>query len=67
MLYQNLTKDDNEYRRIDTPARDQVEQTSSSTSQVERTEYKAGDKEDWMWILVNLLLLGPLNGLEKGR
>lgn len=46
MLYQNLTKDDNEYRRIDTPARDQVEQTSSSTSQVERTEYKAGDKED---------------------
>lgn len=47
MLFQYLTKDDNEYHRVDTPARDQVDQISgSSTSQVERTEYRAGDKED---------------------
>ncbi|XP_022993428.1 protein disulfide-isomerase 5-2-like [Cucurbita maxima] len=45
MLYR--TKDDNnEYRRVDTPARDQVDQTSSSSSHVERTEYRASDKED---------------------
>lgn len=47
MLYQNLTKDDSEYPRVDTSARDQVEQTSSSSApEVERSEYKAGDKED---------------------
>ncbi|XP_022152539.1 protein disulfide-isomerase 5-2 [Momordica charantia] len=49
MLFQTLTKDDNEYRRVDTPSRDQFDQTSSSTStssQVERREYRAGDKQD---------------------
>lgn len=47
MLFQNLTRDDNQYCRVDTPSQDEVDQTtSSSTSEVERTDYKAGDKED---------------------
>lgn len=44
MLIQTINKGDDEYHRV--PNQDQVDHASSSVSEVERKEYKSGDKED---------------------